>query len=55
MTVYPNPNPPPARTGPNRNVIIGVVVAAVLLCCCCALAGLAWQYGDYIIQSLGLA
>jgi hypothetical protein len=26
----------------------------VLLCCCCITVGLLWQYGDQIIQSLGM-
>jgi hypothetical protein len=53
MSVYQNPNPP-ARTGPNRNVIIAVVVGVVVLCCCCAALGLAWQYGDAVIEMLGM-
>ena len=36
----------------NTGVIIAVVVV-VLLCCCCIGLGLAWQFGDQIMQSLG--
>ena len=37
----------------NTPIIIGVVVG-VLLCCCCITAVVGWQYGDAIVQSLGL-
>ena len=37
----------------NTPMIIGIVVV-VLLCCCCVGAGLAWQFGDQIIQALGI-
>jgi len=43
----------PAEPKKNNTVIIAVVVVVVLCCCCLAIAGL-WQYGDAIIQSLGL-
>jgi hypothetical protein len=36
----------------NTGLIIGIVVV-VLLCCCCVVGGLAWTYGDAILQSLG--
>jgi hypothetical protein len=26
----------------------------VLLCCCCATLGLGWQFGDQVIQALGM-
>jgi hypothetical protein len=29
-------------------------VAVVLLCCCCVGVAALWQYGDAIIQSLGM-
>lgn len=35
----------------NTGLIIGIVVV-VLLCCCCVVGGLAWTYGDAILQSL---
>jgi hypothetical protein len=37
----------------NTGIIIAIVVV-VLLCCCCIGGALAWQYGDLIVQSLGL-
>ncbi len=37
----------------NRNIII-IVVAVLLLCCCCILIGGGYQFGDAIIDSLGL-
>ena len=46
----------PAPDEPRRSntpLIIGAVVV-VLLCCCCVVLALAWQYGDQIIQALGL-
>jgi hypothetical protein len=46
----------PAPEEPKKSntplIIAGVV--AVLLCCCCATLALAWQYGDQIMQGLGL-
>lgn len=33
-----------------------IIVVLVLLCCCCALvaAGLAWTYGDAVMEWLGV-
>ena len=36
----------------NNTTLIIAIVAAVLLCCCCVVLGLAWQYGDVILQNL---
>lgn len=38
----------------NRTMIIIGVVVVVLLCCCCIGVGLAWTYGDQVIQALGI-
>jgi len=38
----------------NTTLIIIIVVAVVLLCCCCAAAGLLWQFGDTILESIGI-
>jgi|SRR5690606_2344135 len=35
---------PQANTGPNRNLIIGVVIA-IVLCCCCLVTGAVGYYG----------
>jgi len=43
----------PAEPKKNNNTVIIAVVVVVLLCCCCIGAGLLWQYGDTIMQSLG--
>jgi hypothetical protein len=43
----------PAEPKKNNNTVIIAVVVVVLLCCCCIGAGLLWQYGDVIMQSLG--
>ena len=48
MPVSPQ-QPKKSNTG-----IIVAVVAVVVLCCCCIGAALAWQYGDLIMQNLGL-
>jgi len=46
----------PAPEEPKRSntplIVAGVVV--VLLCCCCIALALAWQYGDQVLQALGL-
>jgi len=46
---------PPVSGEPKKNntTLIIAVVAVVLLCCCCIVLGLAWQYGDQILQALG--
>ncbi len=50
-------NEPVGSAGPvapkknNTPLIIGVVVV-VLLCCLCIALGLAWQYGDLIMQEM---
>ena len=48
---------PPTYTAPeepkkSNTTLIIAIVAAVVLCCCCIGIGLAWQYGDVILQSL---
>jgi hypothetical protein len=55
MPVTPAPDsitPEPPKKN-NTAIIIGVVVV-VLLCCCCITLGLAWQFGDAVVQSLGM-
>jgi hypothetical protein len=47
--------PPPAAPSGNRNTIIIVVVVVLLLCCCCIGLGVAYQFGDQILQALGMA
>jgi hypothetical protein len=47
------PGTPEAPKKNNTTIIIAVVVV-VLLCCCCITAVVGWQYGDTIVQSLGL-
>jgi hypothetical protein len=46
----------PAPGEPRRTNTTMVVAAAavVLLCCCCIGLGLLWQYGDQILQALGM-
>ena len=50
------PVTPPSVEEPKKSktgLIIGIVVV-VLLCCCCATLGLAWQFGDQVIQAMGM-
>jgi flagellar basal body-associated protein FliL len=47
-----NPVEPAKKS--NTTLIIVIVVVVVLLCCCCSLAGVLWQYGDTIMQALGI-
>lgn len=44
--------PVPEEPKKNNTTLIIVIVAVVLLCCCCVTLGLAWQYGDAIMQGL---
>jgi len=45
---------PPMGEEPKKNntTLIIVVVVVVLLCCCCIGLGVAWNYGDAILQSM---
>jgi len=47
------PVSPEAPKKNNTALIIGIVVV-VLLCCCCITFGLAWQFGDAVVQSMGM-
>jgi hypothetical protein len=46
----------PMPEAPKKNntwLIVGIV--AVVLCCCCVIVfGVAWQFGDAIVQSIGM-
>lgn len=44
--------PAPEEPKKSNTTLIIAIVAAVVLCCCCIALGLAWQYGDAILQSL---
>lgn len=46
--------PAPEEPKKSNTTLIIAIVAVVLLCCCCIALGLAWQYGDQVIQALGL-
>lgn len=46
--------PAPEEPKKSNTTLIIAGVAVVLLCCCCITLALAWQYGDQIIQALGL-
>jgi hypothetical protein len=46
--------PVPEEPKKNNTTLIIAIVAVVVLCCCCIALGLAWQYGDAILQSLQL-
>ncbi len=48
-----NQVPPVEEKKTNIWLIVGI--AAIVLCCCCVVfSGLAWNFGDQIIYSLGL-
>jgi hypothetical protein len=47
------PVSPEAPKKNNTALIIGIVVV-VLLCCCCITLGLTWQFGDAVVQSMGM-
>ncbi len=45
---------PEAPQKKSNTALIIIIVVLVLLCCCCVLmAGLAWNYGDYVLELLG--
>jgi hypothetical protein len=44
--------PAPEEPKKSNTTLIIAIVAVVLLCCCCIALGLAWQYGDLIVQNL---
>ena len=44
--------PAPEEPRKSNTTLIIAIVTAVVLCCCCVGLGLAWQYGDAILQSL---
>jgi hypothetical protein len=46
--------PAPEEPRKSNTTLIIAGVAVVLLCCCCIALALAWQYGDQVIQALGL-
>jgi hypothetical protein len=46
--------PAPEESKRSNTTLIIAGIAVVLLCCCCIGLALAWQYGDQIIQALGL-
>lgn len=46
--------PAPEEPKKSNTTLIIAGVAVVVLCCCCIGLVLAWQYGDQIIQALGL-
>lgn len=50
VPVSPSQEPPKK----NNTLIIIIVVALILLCCCCVAAGLAWTYGDTLLEILNI-
>lgn len=45
---------PPEAPKKNRTWLIVGIVAVVLCCCCVIGVGLLWQFGDQIVQALGI-
>jgi hypothetical protein len=53
----PEPIPPaaPPEKKKTNTWLIVLIVVLVVLCCCCLLSGiLAWNFGDMIIQNMGI-
>lgn len=45
--------PPTPETPNKKNTILIVAIVLVVLCCCClGVLGLAWAFGDQIVQTL---
>ena len=52
---YNGPDMAPPDPQGGRKIWVIVIIVVVALCCVCAVAaGLAWQYGDQILQMLGV-
>jgi hypothetical protein len=47
-------SPTPEAPKKNNTVLIVAIVVVVLCCCCVVAGGLLWQFGDQIVQALGL-
>ncbi len=47
------PPAPPAKKG--RSALTCVVLAFIVVCICGAAGALAWFYGDYVLQALGIS
>jgi hypothetical protein len=52
--VTPAPAPLSEEPKKNNTTLIIIIVAVVVLCCCCTGIFLAYQYGDQIMQALGM-
>jgi flagellar basal body-associated protein FliL len=46
---------PEAPKKKNNTILIVVIVLVVLCCCCLGVLGLAWAFGDQILQTLSAA
>ena len=47
---------PPLEEEKKTNVWLIVGIAAIVLCCCCIVfTGLAWTYGDSVIDALNIS
>jgi hypothetical protein len=51
----PSPyTPAPEEPKKSNTTLIVAAVAVAVLCCCCIGLALLWQYGDQIIQAMGM-
>ncbi|HEY2980843.1 MAG TPA: hypothetical protein VGJ22_06655 [Anaerolineales bacterium] len=50
--VTPSPTPMSEPPKKNNTPIIITAVVVVVLCCLCIFVGLAWTYGDQILQQM---
>ena len=53
---FGTPVTPVAPPKKNNQTWLIVIIVLVVLCCCCALLSgiLAWNFGDYVMQWLGM-
>jgi len=45
---------PPATEPKKKTWIIILIIAVVVLCCCCGTLIAAWNFGDTLIEMIGL-
>ncbi len=50
----PMSDPTPVQPKKNRTGLIIAVVVIVLCCCCLTILGIGWNFGDSIIEMLGI-
>jgi hypothetical protein len=51
---YNSPTLPPENAKGRNTTLIWVIVLLVLCCLCAAVVGLLWQFGDALVEMLGI-